>query len=69
MFVFVLKVLDGDGPGPYGSGSFFSITKKSEKTRGSRCKSGPPVPSGFACPPLPPLSKKEIEAGKARDRD
>jgi hypothetical protein len=69
MFVFVLEVLDGDGPGPYGSGSFFSIAKKSEKSRGSRCKSGPPVPSGFARPPLPPQSKKEIEAGKALDQD
>jgi hypothetical protein len=69
MFVFVLEVLDGDGPGPYGSGSFFSIAKKSEKSRGSRRKSGPPVPSGFAHPPLPPLSKKEIKAGKALDQD
>jgi hypothetical protein len=27
MFVFILKVLDDDGPGPYGSGSFFAIVK------------------------------------------
>ena len=67
MFVFVLEVLDGDGPGPYGSGSFFSIAKKSEKSRGSRRKSGPPGPSGI--PHLPPLSKKEIDAGKALDWD
>jgi hypothetical protein len=69
MFVFVLEVLDGDGPGPYGSGSFFSITKKAGKSRGSGRKSGPPVPLGFVCPPLPPLSKKELKAGKALDRD
>jgi len=29
MFVFLLKVLNDDGPGPYGSGSFFSLEKKS----------------------------------------
>jgi hypothetical protein len=29
MFVFLLEVLDEDGPGPYGSGSFFSLEKKS----------------------------------------
>jgi hypothetical protein len=69
MFVFVLKVLDGDGPGPYGLGSFFSLVKKSEKSHGSRCKSGPPVPSTSIHPPLPPLSKKEIEASKGQDRD
>ena len=68
MFVFVLEVLDGDGPGPYGLGSFFSIMKKSKKSRGSRCKSGTPVPLTFVHPPLPPLSKKEIEASKALDR-
>jgi hypothetical protein len=28
MFMFILEVLDDDGPGPYGSGSFFSIEKK-----------------------------------------
>src|SRR6266850_2405837 len=28
MFVFVLKVLDGDGPGPSGPGSFFTLPKK-----------------------------------------
>jgi hypothetical protein len=28
MFVFLLEVLDDDGPGPYGSGSFFSLEKK-----------------------------------------
>jgi hypothetical protein len=27
MFVFILEVLDDDGPGPYGSGSFFAIEK------------------------------------------
>jgi hypothetical protein len=32
MFVFVLEVLDGDGPGPYGLGSFFSIMKKSDRS-------------------------------------
>jgi hypothetical protein len=69
MFLFVLEVLNGDGPGPYGSGSFFSIAKKSKKTCGSRCKSDPPAPSTYIHPPLPPLSKKEIEAGKVLDRD
>jgi hypothetical protein len=28
MFVFILEVLDDDGPGPYRSGSFFFIEKK-----------------------------------------
>jgi hypothetical protein len=30
MFVFVLEVLDGNGPGPFGSGPFFSIGKKTD---------------------------------------
>jgi hypothetical protein len=34
MFVFVLEVLDEDGPGPYGSGSFFSIGKKAVQYQG-----------------------------------
>ena len=69
MFVFVLEVLDGNGPGPYGSGSFFSIAKKSDKSRGSRHKSGPSGVSTSSRPPLPPVSKKEIEAGKAQEQD
>jgi hypothetical protein len=69
MFVFVLEVLEGNGPGPYGSGSFFSIAKKSEKSRGSRRKSGTSGPFTYSHPPLPPLSKKEIEASKALDWD
>jgi hypothetical protein len=61
MFVFVLEVLDGNGPGPYGSGSFFSIAKKSDKSRGSRHKSGPSGVSTSSRPPLPPVSKKEMK--------
>jgi hypothetical protein len=30
MFVFVLGVLDGNRPGPFRSGSFFSIKKKAD---------------------------------------
>jgi hypothetical protein len=51
MFVFVPEVLDGDGPSPYGSGSFFSIVKKSKKSRGSRHKSSPSGPSTYSYPP------------------
>jgi hypothetical protein len=69
MFIFVLEVLDGNRPGPYRLGSFFSITKKFKKSHSSRCKSGPPGPSTYACPPLPPLFKKEIKAAKAQDWD
>jgi hypothetical protein len=67
--MFVLEVLDGDGPGPYGLGSFFSIVKKLEKSHGSRCESGPSGPSTYSHPPLPPVSKKEMEAGKADEWD
>jgi hypothetical protein len=65
MFVFVLEVLDGDGPGPYGLCSFFSITKKSNRSHGSQHKPGPPSPSPSSRPPFPPVSKKEMEAAKA----
>jgi hypothetical protein len=58
MFVFVLEVLEGNGPG-----SFFSITKKSNRSHGSQHKSGPPGP------PLSPFSKKEMKAGKADEQD
>jgi hypothetical protein len=67
--MFVLEVLDGDGPGPYGLGSFFSIAKKLEKSHSSRCESGPSGPSTYSHPPLPPVSKKEMEAGKADEWD
>jgi hypothetical protein len=69
MFMFVLDVLDGDGPSPYGLGSFFSIAKKSEKSRGSRHKFGASGIPTYSHPPLPPVSKKEMEAGKADERD
>jgi hypothetical protein len=69
MFMFVLEVLDGDGPGPFGSGSFFSITKKSDRSCGSQHKSGPPGPSSSSHSPLPSVSKKEMKAAKADERD
>jgi hypothetical protein len=51
MFMFVLVVLDGNGPGPYGSGSFFSIVKKSNWPCSSQHKSGSHGPSSFSHPP------------------
>jgi hypothetical protein len=69
MFMSVLEVLDGDGPGPYGLGSFFAIAKKSDRSRGLWHKSGPPGPSSSARPPLPPPSKKEMEAAQADEWD
>jgi hypothetical protein len=52
MFVFLLEVLDEDGPGPYGSGSFFAIEKKASRARGPRRKPTPPGPSPPSQPPL-----------------
>ena len=70
MFVFVLEVLDGNGPGPYGLRSFFSIVKKSNRSQGSWCKSGPPGPSSSSCPPLPPIDYKKMqESDKANKWD
>jgi hypothetical protein len=53
MFVFILEVLDEDGPGPYGSGSFFSWQKKSGRSRGPQRKPSPPGPPPPSVPPLP----------------
>src|SRR6267142_6654578 len=54
MFVFVLEVLDGDGPGPSGPGSFFSLPKKrTQSLLKGKTVSAAPAPSA---PPLPPLS-------------
>jgi hypothetical protein len=61
MFVFILEVLDEDGPGPYASGSFFSLQKKSGRSRGPRRKPSPPGPPPPSVPPLPtsvPKTKK-----------
>jgi hypothetical protein len=69
IFMFMLEVLDGDGPGPYGLGSFFSIVKKFERSHGPQHKSSPPDPSSSSRPPLPPPSKKEMEAAKADEWD
>jgi hypothetical protein len=69
MFVFILEVLNDDGPGPYGSGSFFSIEKKASRSHGPWCKPMPPPglrpPSR---PPLPPLNCKIPKASKVKDR-
>jgi hypothetical protein len=53
MFVFLLEVLDDDGPGPYGSGSFFALEKKAGRARGPRRKPSPPGPPPPSQPPLP----------------
>jgi hypothetical protein len=53
MFVFLLEVLDDDGPGPYGSGSFFALEKKAGRACGPRRK---PTPSSPPPPSQPPLS-------------
>src|SRR6266850_7437219 len=54
MFVFVIEVLDGDGPGPSGPGSFFILPKK--RTRSSpKGKVALATPAPLA-PPPPPLS-------------
>jgi hypothetical protein len=63
----VLKVLDGDGPGPYGSGSFFSIMKKSNQSYGSWCKSGPSGPPS-SHPPLPPVNYKKLQKSEKADK-
>jgi hypothetical protein len=65
MFIFVLEVLDEDGPEPYGSGSFFSIGKKAVQSRGPQHKSGPPASSSSSHPPLPPIDLKIQEKFKA----
>jgi hypothetical protein len=58
MFVFLLEVLDNNGPGPYRSGSFFSLEKKSGRSHGPRRKPGPSGPPPPSQPPLPPLDHK-----------
>ena len=70
MFVFLLEVLDDDGPGPYGSGSFFALEKKAGRSRGSRRKPSPPGPPPPSQPPLSasapvasvPVTKKKKRA-------
>jgi hypothetical protein len=52
MFVFILEVLDEDGPGPYGSRSFFALEKKAGRARGPRRKPTPPAPPPPSQPPL-----------------
>src|SRR6267142_1959871 len=53
MFVFVLEVLDGDGPGPSGPGLFFILPKK--RTWSSpKGKTASATPAPSAPPPLPP---------------
>jgi hypothetical protein len=53
MFVFLLEVLDEDGPGPFGSGSFFSLERKAGRSHGPRRKPGPTGPPPASQPPLP----------------
>jgi hypothetical protein len=58
MFVFILKVLDDDGPGLYGFGSFFSIGKKTTQSHGPQQKPIPPGLPSSSQPPLPPPDPK-----------
>jgi hypothetical protein len=69
MFVFILEVLDDDGPGPYGSGSFFSIEKKAGRPHRPWHKPAPPpaLPPPSQ-PPLPSLDCKIPKASKAKVR-
>ena len=67
MVVFVLEVLDGDGPGPYGSGSFFSIVKKSNQSCSFWQKSGPPGHPSSSRPPLPPVDYKKFQESDKAD--
>src|SRR6266850_7137396 len=53
MFVFVLEVLDGDGPGPSGPGSFFTLLKKRTRSL-PKGKMASAAPAPLAPPPLPP---------------
>jgi hypothetical protein len=70
MFVFLLEVLDDDGPGPYGSGSFFALEKKAGRARGPRRKPTSPAPPPPSQPPLSasvpvtsvPVTKKKKRA-------
>src|SRR6267142_2614208 len=52
MFVFVLEVLDGDGPGPSGPGSFFVLPKKRTQSL-PKGKAALATPAPWAPPPLP----------------
>jgi len=54
MFVFVLEVLDRDGPGPSGPGLFFTLLKKRSRSL-LKGKMALAIPAPLA-PPPPPLS-------------
>src|SRR6266850_4698190 len=54
MFVFVLEVLDGNGPGPSEPGSFFALPKKRSRSL-PKCKTVSTTPAPSA-PTLSPLS-------------
>src|SRR6266850_2961790 len=54
MFVFVLEVLDEDGPGPSGPGSFFTLPKKRTQSV-PKGKAALAAPAPSAPPPPPPL--------------
>jgi len=65
MFVFVLEVLDSNGPGPSGPGSFFTLPKKrTQSLLKGKAASAVPAPSVPPSPPLfsPPLSTPAVAA-------